>query len=104
MRFDLKRPCANCPFRPDGEAIELRPGRLESIVAELRADDHVVFQCHKTAHGARPKGEESACIGALAFMWREGRDLPVFARVGIALGWLSVEDIERARHDIRAGE
>ena len=43
-----KRPCSNCPFRCDGEGIELRPGRLEGIVADLLANDQHTFVCHKT--------------------------------------------------------
>lgn len=84
----MKRPCANCPFRRE-DAIELRPGRLEDIIAGLAGDDESNFYCHKTVHGPRggtfvdvdedegvhyeASGHESACMGAVAYMLRAGR-------------------------------
>jgi len=43
-----KRPCSNCPFRCDDDAIELRPGRLEGIIAGILRNDMRTFVCHKT--------------------------------------------------------
>ena len=83
----LKRPCSNCPFRSDGEAIELRPGRLDAIVSDLLADDTSTFACHKTLDG-----ERKTCAGAVAVMSKLGR-LPVIARIAIAFGELSASDI-----------
>ena len=51
-----KRPCSNCPFRADAGAIELRPGRLEGIVADLLQDDQQTFVPQDTrqpAHDVR---------------------------------------------------
>lgn len=82
-----KRPCANCPFRKDGAGIELRPGRLERIVADLKADDSQTFVCHKTLYK-----ERMTCAGAVGVMSKVGR-LPVIARLGLAVGIITKEDI-----------
>ena len=93
--FGLKRPCANCPFLPDGKAIELMPGRLAGIITSLR-DDTTIFPCHKTI-GTK---ETSACMGALAYQWTYHK-LPIMARIGIALKFLSLKDIEASAILIR---
>ena len=82
-----KRPCANCPFRCDGAGIELNPGRLESIVSHLLADDQQTFVCHKTL-----EKERMTCAGAVALMSKLGR-LPVIARLGLAYGVITEDDI-----------
>ncbi|MFL1481387.1 hypothetical protein [Pseudomonas grimontii] len=79
----LKRPCANCPFLKQG-SIELRPGRLQGIIADLVDDDHSTFPCHKTVHSAQggdwdddgnysPSGHEAMCAGAAAYLMKHGR-------------------------------
>lgn len=83
-----KRPCSNCPFRNDGAGIELRPGRLEGIVSNLLADDQHSFICHKTLSAQR-----KMCAGAVGLMSKLNR-LPVIARVGLAVGMITAEDIE----------
>ncbi len=82
-------PCANCPFRKKG-AVELRPGRLEGIVADLLANDKKTFSCHKTLTsedledfddvdeseqaGHRPYYEaEKMCAGAAAYLLKKQR-------------------------------
>lgn len=82
-----KRPCSNCPFRKDGAGIELRSGRLEGILADLLADDQRTFVCHKTLHK-----ERMTCAGAVAVMSKLGR-LPVIARLGLAVGVITNEDV-----------
>lgn len=82
-----KRPCSNCPFRSDGAGIELQPGRLEGIVADLLSDDHSTFVCHKTLDK-----ERKTCAGALGVMSKLGR-MPVIARVGLATGAITMADI-----------
>ena len=82
-----KRPCSNCPFRCDGAAIELRPGRIEGIIKGLLADDFLTFTCHKTVDS-----ERMTCAGAVAVMAKLER-LPVIARLGLQVGVISNEDI-----------
>jgi hypothetical protein len=90
--FRLKKPCANCPFLKCG-AIDLAPGRLDSIIAQLVGDDHSTFQCHKTVHHKvtggqwdeeghyHSSGKESMCAGAIIYLEKMGRPT-----VGMRLG------------------
>ena len=34
-QFSLKKPCSNCPFRNDEDAIDLKIDRKEQIIEEL---------------------------------------------------------------------
>jgi hypothetical protein len=83
-----KRPCSNCPFRKDGAGIELNPGRLDQIVANLLADDSQTFVCHKTL-----EKERLTCAGAVGVMQKLGR-LPVIARLGLVYGLITRADID----------
>lgn len=99
MRFNLKRMCANCPFRDDDKAIPLQRGRLSGIVESLQ-DDYNTFPCHKTTHGAAK--EESACIGAAAYMWSVHGRLSVLSRLAIMVGSLSRGTLEKvSQHTIK---
>lgn len=91
MNLKLKKPCGNCPFLKVG-AIPLHKGRIESICADLYKNDRHIFLCHKTAHGGAK--ETSACMGALAWGWKDGR-LPVAARFAVAVGLLKTEVLEK---------
>lgn len=93
--FNLKKPCANCPFRKEG-AIELRPGRVKGIVKDLKRDDHSIFVCHKTLDSK----QVSACMGALGYLWREGRRMPVMARLALVYGLITKEDLEAVQADL----
>lgn len=83
MKFDLKKPCENCPFLKTG-AIELRPGRLDGIIHEITTQD-ARFLCHKTVHNGKtggewdddsgeyqPSGQEQFCAGALIYLMKAG--------------------------------
>lgn len=83
-----KRPCANCPFRSDDAAIELRPGRVEGIVQDLIESDFRTFSCHKSLGG-----ERMMCAGAVAVMAKLGR-MPVIARLGLVTGVITQADVE----------
>jgi hypothetical protein len=61
MKFDLKRPCKECPFRNDRPGY-LYPERVEEITDAL-FNGHT-FQCHKTIG----KREEQHCAGATIFL------------------------------------
>lgn len=84
--FNMRRPCANCPFLVKG-AIELLPGRLKQIMEGLRKDDKRVFICHKTVE--KPT---SGCMGALAVQFKEHR-LPVLARFALSTNLLQLKDL-----------
>lgn len=100
MKINLKTPCKDCPFRA-GVDLHLGQGRIEGIIESLKDDWHA-FQCHKTTHKGEwsedgdtyiPTGEESVCMGSLAYMHREGY-LPVIARVALMTKKISLEDIK----------
>lgn len=77
MDFDLKRPCANCPFRSD-IMFHLNTDRVEEILDGILYQD-ATFACHKTTHGEEVEddegntyynhtGKEQHCAGALLLM------------------------------------
>lgn len=80
--YALKRPCKNCPFLKVG-AIELKPGRLETIIENLIEDDQAAFLCHKLLDRTDDDDEnrtssniastEKACAGAAAYLTKAGR-------------------------------
>ena len=93
--FNLKKPCSNCPFRGDEQAIKLMPGRREGIISQLLTGQIPSFPCHKTVYR---KGRENFddedqyqptdichCPGAIAVCQKFGRD-PVVVQIGVRLG------------------
>lgn len=76
MKFDLRRPCPQCPFRSDIAAF-LTPGRVREITNTMIRQQGT-FACHKTtAHDDDgehcPSSSEQHCAGALIFLERLGR-------------------------------
>lgn len=69
MKFDLKRPCKECPFRHDRPGY-LRAERVEEITNALLGGQ--TFQCHKTID--KGTKHEQHCAGALIFL--EANDRP----------------------------
>jgi hypothetical protein len=72
--FDLKRPCANCPFRiGQGRLFRMEPGRLAGIF------QGPAFQCHKTllydddGEGVVNGPKAQQCAGLMAILHREGQ-------------------------------
>lgn len=77
MRFDLTRPCANCPFLREG-GIRVHPERAREIAqGQLCGQEERTFPCHKTTIDVvdNETGESDLgwgpqtqyCAGALAF-------------------------------------
>jgi hypothetical protein len=79
--FGVKRPCSDCPFRKVG-AIELRPGRLDGIVAHLLADDWHGFPCHQ-----KPTAQ---CAGGMVYLLKAGQQ-SVPMRLACAVGELDFD-------------
>lgn len=77
MKFDLTRPCADCPFRKDIH-FNLRPKKWREIVNSLMSDQ--TFVCHKTIDYREwddngefvPDDHNQHCAGALIMMQRSG--------------------------------
>lgn len=70
MKFNLKKPCANCPFRNDIPKQQgwLGEDRAQGIVDSI-IDLQQSFPCHKTTDldGER-SGKEQHCAGALIML------------------------------------
>lgn len=67
MKFDIKKPCVDCPFLKGSSTNEsLEDGRIEDIVHDVIND--YTFQCHKTLDFVNEKAEPQHCGGALVFM------------------------------------
>src|SRR4051812_8130966 len=87
MKFGLRVPCIDCPFRAEG-AIELRPGRLAGIVESLRSD-FTCFPCHQ--YLGAPKVRVQACLGALAYMQQHYGQTPILYRLAVRDGEITHE-------------
>lgn len=75
MKWDLLKPCSNCPFLKKG-GIALMPGRVREIGGLMLESQGGTFSCHKTVDRSgdddegRPRlpgPNERHCAGALIF-------------------------------------
>ena len=92
----MSRPCADCPFRREG-AIELRPGRVEQIVADLLADDWSGFICHEAYYGKAKR--RAQCAGAMVLQLKAERP-NVAMRLAASMGLLDFEALRAQFADI----
>lgn len=94
MRFDLKRPCANCPFRKDSLPSWLGEARAEEIADAVLGRPGVTFACHRTTKFEEgdegeehtPHPDEQHCAGAMILADRTGaanQMLQIAERLGI---------------------
>ncbi|MEC0225926.1 hypothetical protein [Paenibacillus alba] len=83
MRFNLRRPCKDCPFIQGSRTnTTLAEGRIESIVSDLM--DGMTFACHKTIEFK--SSEQEHCAGALQYLEREERPnqlMRIAERIGL---------------------
>lgn len=76
MRFEMNRPCANCPFRTDVPPF-LGVTRAQEIVSYAMGDK--TFACHKTVVYDDEDGEpirtrdEQQCAGAMIIRAKNGK-------------------------------
>jgi len=93
MKFDIKRPCATCPFRTDVAPFLHRGPQL----AEQLGDDHFWFACHYSTgmiHGKRvKKAEQSQCAGSTMVLWREARP-NIAMRIALIAGMITPAQLE----------
>lgn len=100
MKFDLRKPCPNCPFRKDAQKGWLGRQRAQEIADALTKNDQT-FACHKTVHHHETEVEEGEidqdeldaelgdrqhCAGAIALVEAEGAAnsmLQISERLGI---------------------
>lgn len=105
MLFALKKPCKNCPFLNNGEAVTLQDGRKEDIIEGLLAGENAVFHCHKTVYAANGNNFDKAdrytpnnvsvCAGAAAVARKCGRDMQM-VQIAIRLGEISDDHYDEA--------
>jgi len=95
MKFSVKKPCAQCPFRKDVQPF-LR--RASTIAQEMR-DDTRWFACHQTTgqmHGKRVKpAEQSHCAGLMGVLWNEGRP-NIAMRLALIYKLITIKQIKAA--------
>lgn len=98
MKFNLKKPCSDCPFRKDVTGF-LGEARTKDITDVLKNDG--TFACHKTTGlktGKKvPAIKHSHCAGAMLLLEKEqgiNSNLPL--RLAIAFGWLQVDALQGA--------
>lgn len=94
--YDVKRPCADCPFRREG-GVRLLKSRIRQIVRGITTNPGARFSCHKTTGvmGVRAHGGEQACAGALIFADKQGRlDFPQLNRICLRLGMLKPDELK----------
>lgn len=65
MRFDLKRPCAQCPYTRGDTAVRLPESRTASLISYALEEPGSTFPCHKTVRNEDV--EEQFCAGLLLF-------------------------------------
>jgi hypothetical protein len=102
MRFNLRRPCPNCPFRID-IAGYLRRERARDIIEALLADDWSWFGCHETTEYIEDEetslGDQACvdstqqCVGSLILLLKLGRP-NVATRIAAAIGLIDLDAIE----------
>lgn len=84
-QFAVRKPCANCPFRADGGAIDLQAGRREQILGDLLSQRASTFHCHKTVYRSDDRNfddegdfkpqDVAHCAGAAAVVQKLNRDM-----------------------------
>ena len=94
MKFDIKKPCKDCPFRKDVHPFLRRAPEI----AKSLSDDHNWFPCHETTGAAtgrrvKPK-DQSHCIGAAIVLWRSNK-VNVATRLALACELLDQEILDQ---------
>ena len=87
MRFDLHKPCANCPFRTDCPPAWLSGARAEEIAEAVAGGN--TFQCHKTLQDA-----PQMCAGALLVVRHDQGGFSGAISLACAVGWLEPDRLD----------
>lgn len=104
--FALTKPCANCPFRNDGQAIDLMPGRREQIIQDLLSGEAGTFHCHKTVYRSDNRNHDDEgnyrpvdvchCPGAAAVTWKVGGRDMTMVQIAKRLRMIGVDHYDEA--------
>ena len=87
MKFDLHKPCANCPFRTDCPPAWLGHERASDIAQAVAEGS--TFQCHKTLEDA-----PQMCAGALLVSRRDQAGFSGAISLACAVGWLEPDRLD----------
>lgn len=77
MKFEMKRPCDNCPFLKKG-GIRLTRARVREIAGGMLGSNGASFACHKTVEWDEEgdaeinRDKQQHCAGALIFAEKNG--------------------------------
>lgn len=103
MKYEMVKPCANCPFRREG-FIPLQAERVEEIAEGMLQTQGHTFACHKTTE-SDPDGndrvitnESQHCGGALIFAEKNGNATQMM-RICERLGMYDARKLE-PHHDL----
>lgn len=98
MRFEVRKPCSNCPFRNDKPELKgwLGKERAQEI-ADLFMKHEKVFPCHKHLN-AGPTNRQ-ACAGAL-FMIENLKPNNFLIRFAIAQNMYKPEKLNLSKKDL----
>lgn len=93
MKFDMKKPCANCPFRKHERAVRLHSARVVEIMAS-----EGMFPCHKTVDyshddDGRETPDTQACVGFMVLAHKLGRPNQMM-RIAKRLGLIKLRVLE----------
>lgn len=93
MRFNLTKPCSNCPFlKIDKTKGWLRENRIIQITEDILYNNKT-FTCHKTL--SKPEREQSHCYGALVMIDNYEADnnmLRIAGRLGLYDGQPAIDE------------
>ena len=68
MKTDLRKPCAECPFRKNHMPGWLGPWDAGDLIRHVHRDGK--FPCHRTIKGNVPENQMQSCAGAAIHMNR----------------------------------
>ena len=102
-QFSLTRPCADCPFRADDQAIPLQPGRKDQIIGDLISQRVSTFHCHKSVYRKSGEGEDPNsrhhCPGAIAVVRLMGADTQA-AKIATRLQIIQPDRYDQAMKEV----
>jgi len=98
MKWDMQKPCDNCPFLKKG-GIRLTEGRVRELAQNILNDQGGTFPCHKTTVDSGDDEcdlvateNSSHCAGALIFALRNG-NMTQMMRIAQRLGMFKPDDL-----------
>lgn len=109
MRFDLKRPCDNCPFRRKGGVRYLAPRRVAEITHAMLDSQGSTFACHKTTVESEDDegmsrrettSNSQHCAGALIFAEKNGNANQAM-RIAERLGLYDAKELLKDKRVLR---